>query len=626
MRLNKDYFERYATTVKIMSQLTDWLSINVNNRYIRETYKQPFDLHERPSFFEDLARHGWPVLPVYDPNGHMFTQSAFWLRDGGDYKRETDWMYQQYQLVIEPIKQWKILGEVNIRTRNTFSNANRQVVYNHDVAGNPYVEQRGSYVQEYGSRQNFYNTNLYTEYFKQLDSGHFVKMMIGFQSEMSKNRDLLSRRDGIIVPALPVLNLTSGTDFNGNPLTPQVSGIYEDWATLGYFGRINYDYKRRYLVEANLRYDGTSRFRSDKRWNWFPSLSIGWNIAQEEFWEDYLDIVGQFKVRGSYGKLGNQNTSNIYPTYLTMPVSTSSGTWLIQGRKPNTSDAPGIISQSLTWEKIRNYNIGFDLHMFRNRLSSSFDYYIRHTDDMVGPAPKLPATLGMGEPTMNNTDLKTYGFEWELVWKDLLTNGLSCSTRFLLSDSRTTIINYPNPSGLLSTYRAGQEYGEIWGFETIGMAKSQQEIDDHLATLPNGGQNSLGSRWEAGDIMYKDINGDGKISKGASTLEDPGDLKIIGNNQPRFRFALDLGAEWKGMDIRAFFQGIMKRDIFQNSYLIFPHSPTVWCITMARRWRLIWWIVSISGNTCDLYSFSFCLTCLYSSGKIPNEALNVFAK
>lgn len=575
MKLNQDNFDRFTSTIKLVAQLNDWISINVNNRYIRENYQQPYELNQNSNFFTDLARQVWPILPVYDPNGYMFSSPspALGIRDGGVYKYETDWLYQQYQLTLEPVKDWKIFGEVNIRTRNQFSHTDRQVTYNHDVSGNPYPVNKTSFVSEYALRRNFYNTNIYTEYTGQIGK-HNYKAMLGFQSELSKNKDVMAKRDGIIVPDLPYLNTTSGMDYDGKPVNPAVSGNYEDWSTLGYFGRINYDYKNRYLLEVNMRYDGTSRFRSDNRWKWFPSVSIGWNIAQEDFWQEYINTVNQLKVRASYGKLGNQNTSSLYPTYLTMPVGTSNGTWLINGVKPNTSNAPGIISQYMTWEQIRNFNLGLDINLLGNRLTTSFDYYIRYTDDMIGPAPKLPATLGTGEPKVNNTDLKTFGFDWEIAWNDLLKNGFAYSARFVLSDSRTKIINYPNPSGLLSSYRAGQEYGEIWGFETIGIAKSQQEMNDHLATLPDGGQNTLGSRWEAGDIMYKDINGDNKITKGASTEDDPGDMKIIGNNQPRFRFALDLNAEWKGFDLRAFFQGIMKRDFFQGSFYFWGFSSS----------------------------------------------------
>ena len=145
-----------------------------------------------------------------------------------------------------------------------------------------------------------------------------------------------------------------------------------------------------------------------------------------------------------------------------------------------------------------------------------------------------------------------------------------------LSDNQSKILRYPNPTGLLSTYREGQMLGEIWGYETIGIAKTQEEMDNHLATLPKGGQTSLGSRWEAGDIMYRDINGDEKIDDGTNTIDNHGDLKIIGNSHPRYNFSFDINAGWKGFDFRAFFQGVLKRDYFQNSYYFWGAERNVW--------------------------------------------------
>ena len=149
----------------------------------------------------------------------------------------------------------------------------------------------------------------------------------------------------------------------------------------------------------------------------------------------------------------------------------------------------------------------------------------------------------------------------------------------ILSDAQTEILKYPNPTGNLNTYREGTKTGDIWGFETGGIAKSQKEMDDHMAALPNGGQNALGNSWKAGDIMYQDVNGDGKIDAGASTTANHGDLVVIGNNTPRYSFGVDLSADWKGFDVRAFFQGILKRDYFQGGSTFFGASGQVWWST-----------------------------------------------
>lgn len=566
LEFNQDNFKRYATTIKLSGEITDKITMNLSTRFVREDYKRPTQLTE--SLFQDLARQAWPLLPLYDPNGYLFDSPspALGLRDGGNDITQTDWLYQQGQIVYEPIKGWKVFADMNYRTKNLLNHYNQLATYNHDVAGNAYASDRTTGVYEYSFRENYFNSNVYTEYSKNLDSGHNFKGMAGFQTELNKRRDFSAYRQGIIVSDLTSLDVTSGTDPDGNMVPPEVSGLYENWATTGYFGRLNYNYKETYLLEVNIRYDGTSRFRADKRWNMFPSFSAGWNIANENFWGGLEDAISVMKFRASYGELGNQNTTDWYPTYQIMDVGASNGSWLVNGLQPNTATAPELVSQYLTWERIRSWNLGLDFRMLNNRLSTSFDYYTRYTDDMVGPAVELPLTLGTKVPDLNNTDLKTYGFEMDITWNDLLKNGLGYSVKFLLSDSQTEITRYPNATGTLDTYRDGMMVGEIWGYETIGIAKTDLEMTNHLATLTNGGQDAIGSQFAAGDIMYADLNGDGKIDNGANTIDDHGDLKVIGNSSARYNFALDLGANYKGFDFRAFFQGVLKRDYFRDNY------------------------------------------------------------
>ena len=342
---------------------------------------------------------------------------------------------------------------------------------------------------------------------------------------------------------------------------------------MGYLGRINYSYDGKYVLEANLRADGTSRFRKGNQWKTFPSFSLGWNVAREHFFEPLNNIVNILKFRASYGLLGNQNTTNWYQTYQTMSVGSSNGAWLMSGNKPNTASAPGLVSASLPWETIESYNLGLDWGVFNNRLTVSFDWYIRDTKNMVGNAPELPALLGTGVPITNNTDLRTSGWELSIGWNDRLNNGFTYGAKFNVSDARTKITRYPNnPTKAVSTYIEGRYTNEIWGYTTVGLAKTDEEMQAHLATMPNGGQSALGSDWKAGDIMYADINGDGKISGGSGTLNDTGDWTVIGNTTPRYLFGLDLNASWKGFDLRMFFQGVMKRDFWQGSTYLFGAS------------------------------------------------------
>lgn len=209
---------------------------------------------------------------------------------------------------------------------------------------------------------------------------------------------------------LPVLDLTTSTDQF------ELGSEYGRWRNAGFFGRINYDYDGKYLVEGNLRYDGSSRFRRDSRWVWSPSFSLGWNVAREKFWKPIEQYVNTLKVRVSYGVLANQNTTSWYPTYQTINIGT--GKWLQDGIKPITSEIPSLISTSLTWEKIKNTNLGLDFGAFNNRLTGSFDYFWRKSQGLVGPGVELPSTLGIKVPSTNNTDLTTSGWELSLQWRD----------------------------------------------------------------------------------------------------------------------------------------------------------------------------------------------------------------
>lgn len=583
MRFNGDQFKRYNTSLRINADLFKWMSLGYTTRFIREDYARPTNMTD--GTFADMARQGWPVLPLYDPNGYLYDSPspALPLRDGGQQNKVEDTFVQQLNLIFKLTSAWKLKWDFTYSTKNTFEHWDLQRTYNHDVAGNPYVADTQSEVHEGTKKENYWNSNIYTDYNKSFGKHNFTGLL-GMQAESTENREVGVTRQGIIVPNIPVIDATSGTDYYGKLVPPNVNGKYGDWAINGYFGRINYNYDGRYLIEGNLRYDGSSRFRSDSRWVWSPSVSVGWNVAKEEFWKPLESVVGMLKFRGSYGTLANQDTKDWYPTYTTMPVGIANGGWLVNGSRPNTATAPGLIDQGLTWETVQTWDVGVDFALFGNKLTGSFDYFNRATKNMVGPAQELPVILGTAVPKSNNTDLETYGFDMNISWKQQLKNGFGYSVTALLADNQTKITKYPNLTGDLGNvfsgddrkFNAGQLDGTIWGYQTIGIAKTKAEMDAHLNSLPNGGQNSLGNNWDAGDIMYKDVNGDGVINTGSNTLNDHGDLVKIGNNTPRYTFGLDLGANYKGFDFRAFFQGVAKRDYWNNTTLFWGMRGSVW--------------------------------------------------
>ncbi len=555
---NSDDFKRYTLNARIKANLSKFVTLVYGSKWIREDYDKPSYLGDL--FYDSIART-WPTCPEYFDNGYYGGTIINRLIYAGRNIDQKDQTYNQLQLIIEPIKDWKIYAEGNMRTVNRMNHSELLPIPWINAAGDmAYGSLDGSRaagateVTEQSWRDNYLTGNLYSDYFKQFDSGHYFKVMAGFNAELMKSRDIKGIMDNLITPDLPTLNTATEN--------PRTSGGYSHWATVGFFGRLNYNYKEKYLFEFNLRYDGTSRFLGDQRWGTFPSFSVGWNLARENFFMDLgnlKDYISTLKFRGSWGQLGNTNTEDLYPFYLTVPFKTQAGGWLIDGKKSNLSYAPGLVSSMLTWETVESWNIGLDWGALNNRLTGSFEYYTRKTKDMVGPAPELPSILGTPVPDMNNADLKSYGFDLELSWRDKIGE-FSYGAKLVLSDNKLKVTRYPNENGIYSQWYSGKMSGELWGYETIGIAKSQEEMDQHLASLPNGGQDALGSQWSAGDIMYKDLNGDGKIDVGSSTLGDPGDKKIIGNSTPRYRFGLTLDGSWKGFDLSLFFQGVAKRD------------------------------------------------------------------
>ncbi|SKB71883.1 TonB-linked outer membrane protein, SusC/RagA family [Salegentibacter holothuriorum] len=568
LKYGEDRLDEYDFTGKLSTEISKHVKFNYSTRFSRNNYNK--STQQGGLFYHNIARR-WPTVPVRDPNGY-FTDSSgeiIQLEDGGRTDNLTDRLFMQGQLTITPIEGWNIYAIGNYKITNMNNHVDVLPAYGYDVAGNPYPVSVGwnspgySSVYEYNRKEDYFSTNIYSDYVFDINQEHNFKVMAGFNSEITKYRTIGASRSGLITPDLPTIN--TATDESR-----ATEGQYQHWSVAGFFGRLNYNFKEKYLLELNARYDGSSRFINDKRWNLFPSISAGWNIAKEDFWK--WDSIQLLKLRGSYGELGNQNTSNWYPFYQSMPIGTANGGWLLNGERPNTASAPGLVSSLLTWERVTSWNVGLDMALLKNRLNLSAEYFNRKTLDMVGPAPQLPNILGTAVPRINNADMESYGFELEINWRDKIGD-FNYSARGVLSDSQQKVVSYPNPTDNIWDWYNGRKMGEIWGYTTVGIAKTDEEMQNHLA---NTNQSQLGSDWQAGDIMYADLNGDGEINSGNGTLDDTGDLSILGNSTPRYRFGLDLNGDFKGFDFRVFIEGFGKRDYMPNGPYFWGANGGMW--------------------------------------------------
>lgn len=491
-----------------------------------------------------LATTRFPNWSLKDPNGHWASTSHIdKLQNGGRGITQGNIFTMTGALQIAPVQGWKINADYTYR-RNDFQSKQhaKPVIWEYTVDQNPVMTtQFDSYSTGINST-NYYSLNVYSSYEKSIQSHNF-SALVGYQQEYTNRHDVSATKRGLISHDIPSIGVAVGDQNTGENLA--------HWANMGVFMRFNYNYKEKYLIEFNGRYDGASKFPSGSRFGFFPSVSFGYNIAREEFWP-IKDVMGNLKLRASWGSLGNQAVAN-YLYLATVGIGTKYG-YIIDGKLPNTLGTPGLISPNLTWETANTLDFGFDVSFLNNQLDVSFDWYNRQTLDMFGPSNPVPSVIGAALPQQNNADLSTKGFELAVNWRDRIGKDLEYSVGFILSDNKSKITRYNNPNNLIDTYYVGRDLHEIWGYETAGIIQTDQDLESMAD------QSIFYGRWQKGDVLYKDLDGDGKITYGKRIVGDTGDYKVIGNSNPRFAFGITASAKWKGLDLNLFLQGIAKRD------------------------------------------------------------------
>ena len=563
-------YTRYTVNANITSELTKWLKLKFNTKFMHSDNRTPFN-NEDPKtgldgglsegFYHSLARFR-PTVSVIDPNGHFTELSMIPYLQSGTY---TDTQRDRFNITagfeLQPLKDWFIFFDYTYKQMNLEYEALNVApsIYEQDgvtmtkVARSELgVVEDGKFTRTYG-RTRYQTINLYTNYQFTLNDHHNFTLMGGYQEEDNDYSYMKNSITGLYSTNNPNLGMGTGDKV--------VVDTRNGWATRGFFGRINYDYDGRYLLELNGRYDGTSRFPKKDRFGFFPSGSVAWVLSKEKFMENINQSIGldMLKFRASYGALGNQNVG----TYAYLPTMSSGQIGqILDGSQPVAVYAPGVVSNTLTWEKVRTINGGIDLALLNNRLSASFDYYVRYTEGMLTKSKTLPSVFGASEPKTNAADLKTKGWELSLRWRDqfmLADSPFNYSIKVALADSRAFITKYDNPNKRLGDYYEGQEIGEMWGLTTEGFFQTEEEIKNH-ADQSAVGEDDQSYKFYVGDLKFADLNNDGKINKGDWTLANPGDFRKIGNSSSRYPYSFDLSADWKGFDIRGFFQGIGKRD------------------------------------------------------------------
>lgn len=582
LKAGDDKYNKYNANVNISSNITKWLNVSAKivHTYTDELHPTGGTTAMNSTAYSGLSSYSGmmkgdlsPLMPVKHPDGHYAGQGSYTnpvaiMEQGGNaqYKQNDLWMTGAVK--ITPIKGLVINADY---TWNFYGKSSNQHVQNfYDYTAVPGTENYYPWTNPSSvtvtNNDDYYNAfNAFAEYTFSLKEKHNFKVMVGYNQENKHKKYHYAGRKNLIDSSNPSLNLAYGD--------MAMNGSETHWSVNGFFARINYDYKGKYLLELNGRYDGSSKFPHGDRYAFFPSASVAWRVSEEKFWEPIRGWFDNFKLRASYGSLGNQALDESrygnFPYLATYGINTKYGA-LLNGTRPVAVSVPGLVSASFTWETVNQIDFGFDASFFGGRLNTSFDWYRRNTKDMLTAGQALPAVLGTSVPQENAADMKTVGWEVSLEWNDRLSNGFGYHIKGVLSDYQASITKFSNPTKLLGTHYVGEKLNEIWGYVSNGLFQSDEDAKAADQSYLSGGS------WGAGDVKYEDLNNDGKIDIGKNTLDDSGDRKIIGNSTPRYSYGITAGFDYKGFDFEMFWQGIGKRDYWLGGSQFWGFTDE-WC-------------------------------------------------
>lgn len=581
---NKEKFDTYAFRAKFDAQLFKWAkwSTNASVHAVHQIY--PGTTNEEMTIAA-LDQALGPMFVPFNPDGSCVIypndirkvgvgkgRGAITCLPQNRHDINNRTLALSNSLEITPLEGLSIKATYNINNYfRLYNDRTLEATYS-DILGN--IVSNPAYAKdEYRERHYQYtihSVDAVVSYNHTWNEKHNFTALAGMNYETKRGTDLTVDQFGVGSPDLSTFN--SVTDDTYYKISQDITA----YKTLGFFGRVNYNYDEKYLAEVSFRADGTSRFAANQRWGFFPSASLGWHFTKENFLASTKKWLSEGKLRLSYGSLGNQQVSDYY--YIQTIDSGNTLSYLFDGSGlPKYAKVSDPVSSGLTWETVSTWNVGLDLGFFNNRLTFTGDYFIRNTKNMLTTSLTLPATYGASTPKANCADLRTNGWEITLGWKDSFKLGskpFHYGITATLGDYRTVITKFNNPEKLFSNYYVGKELGEIWGYHVPRLFKTDEEaaayqfavhnatnVYQRVYNMAGGGQGYL----RAGDVMFEDVDGDGYINNGSGTVDNPGDMMIIGNSLPHYNYSFRFDFSWNNFDLSIFFQGVGKRDWYPTA-------------------------------------------------------------
>ena len=552
--------QRHNVRFKMNTKLIDRLTLSSNISYTSRKVTSPINSLTSGGGAIYNAMRIAPNAPVRYTDGTWAygggnTNPVAILNDGGRSNVSTEEFSLLEVLKLDILKGWDVTATYNLTSTNGFKDILKKTI--------TFVNPEDKSVNVYASPNSLKNVDLKNvqqtfiiqSNFDITFGKHNVSGVAGMSQEWYEARMFEASRTNLSTEFEPTLNL-------GDPSTMSNNATYSSWALRSGFGRVSYNYDERYLLEANIRYDLSSRFHKSVRGGWFPSVSAGWRISEEQFMSFAKPYVDNLKIRGSWGMLGNQYVgSSDYP-YMSVLEAFTSGLSLV-GTSATTGYVPSTLANpNLTWEHIKMVNAGVDVALLQNRLTMSFDWFNKDTEGILLKL-NYPAQIGPKPSEQNAGKVNNRGWEFDLNWRDQ-RGEFYYGIGFNISDVKNKIVDLAGNAPDLSGYQirmVGYPIDAFYGYKAIGLMTPEDfkisDTQNHNYSLPKIPV-ILGNDYQPGDIKYEDISGPDGKPDGRITPEY--DKVVLGSNIPRYTYTVrgDLG--WKGIDFSFVIQGVGKCD------------------------------------------------------------------
>ena len=563
--VNKRYFVRAKTSIELFKNLT----YDLNLAYDAANRDYSSGLTEGQTVWELIYKtRRW--TPMYTPGGNFYTFEGFdnpaqVLEDGGLVNRTTGNITVNNQMRWNVFDGLQFVGQAVIRKYDSDENVTNKKIINYDWYDNAVREKRTPNSAERRYQKTLSkNFTLYANYQKNFNDKHDLNIMVGTSHESQNYDKFTAKRINYDQQDNMSLQLGSSKDQ-----TAWSEG--NQWTINSFFSRANYTFANKYVLEGTIRADGSSRFDPDHRWGWFPGVNAAWRLGDEQFMQK-LGWFDDLKVRASYGEMGNQSGIGLYD-YIQLVALQSNYYPFGSGTKGQMATSGNIVSTSRTWETIHTTNIGFDFSTLGNRLYGTFDYFWKENKNMLIPVT-YPSMLGASAPSTNSGHLSIRGWELSIGWRDRIKD-FSYSVRFNLSDARNKVVDRIGSNLIqLGENATPTNYplNSFFGYEFDGIIQTEAQLAAYKERFKNGG---IPGDLSIGDAMYKDLDGDGKLSVLGDGQEGSGDVIYLGDKNPRYNFGFNLNMEWKGFDLSAFIQGVGRRTMFLTGEARCP-MPEAW--------------------------------------------------